>query len=96
MCIDLRQKAGQDLARKLVLDADVVIENFRPGTMKKWGLGFDELHALNPGLIYLSISGYGQTGPRAKEPGFAAIAVSARDGEMKTSPLPFHPPSRLS
>jgi formyl-CoA transferase len=76
VCIDLRQKAGQDLARKLAADADVLIENFRPGTMKKWGLGFDELHELNPKLIYLSVSGYGQTGPRKKEPGFAAIAVS--------------------
>ncbi|NGR07738.1 CoA transferase [bacterium SGD-2] len=73
VCVDLRQQEGQDIVRELARDADVLIENFRPGTMEKWGLSWETLHALNPRLIMLRISGYGQTGPRASEPGFAAI-----------------------
>ncbi|WP_353174703.1 CaiB/BaiF CoA transferase family protein [Paracandidimonas soli] len=74
ICIDLRQKEGQDMVRTLAAQADVLIENFRPGTMEKWGLSPEKLHALNPGLIMVRVSGYGQTGPRSQEPGFAAIA----------------------
>lgn len=73
VCIDLRRKEGQALVRELATHADVLIENFRPGTMEKWGLDWDTLHALNPKLIMLRVSGYGQTGPKAQEPGFAAI-----------------------
>jgi formyl-CoA transferase len=73
ICLDLRVKEGQVIARKLALEADVVIENFRPGTLEKWGLGWEELHQANPKLIMLRISGYGQDGPRRDEPGFAAI-----------------------
>jgi formyl-CoA transferase len=73
ICLDLRVKEGQAIARKLALEADVVIENFRPGTLEKWGLGWEELHEANPKLIMLRISGYGQDGPRRDEPGFAAI-----------------------
>ena len=73
ICLDLRVKEGQAIARKLALEADVVIENFRPGTLEKWGLGWEELHGANPKLIMLRISGYGQDGPRRDEPGFAAI-----------------------
>ena len=73
ICLDLRVKEGQAIARKLALEADVVIENFRPGTLEKWGLGWEELHQANPKLIMLRISGYGQDGPRRDEPGFAAI-----------------------
>ena len=73
ICLDLRVKEGQAIARKLALEADVVIENFRPGTLEKWGLGWEELHKANPKLIMLRISGYGQDGPRRDEPGFAAI-----------------------
>jgi len=73
VCVDLRQKEGQDIVRTLAQDADVLIENFRPGTMEKWGLSWEALHALNPRLIMLRVSGYGQSGPRAGEPGFAAI-----------------------
>jgi len=73
VCVDLRQKEGQDVIRELAKHADVLIENFRPGTMEKWGLSWDALHELNPGLIMLRVSGYGQNGPRAQEPGFAAI-----------------------
>ncbi|WP_432257503.1 CaiB/BaiF CoA transferase family protein [Cupriavidus sp. TMH.W2] len=74
ICIDLRQPEGQALVRKLAAQADVLIENFRPGTMEKWGLGWDVLHADNPRLIMLRVSGYGQTGPKKDEPGFAAVA----------------------
>lgn len=74
ICIDLRQPEGQALVRKLAAEADILIENFRPGTMEKWGLGWDVLHADNPKLIMVRVSGYGQTGPRKDEPGFAAVA----------------------
>jgi formyl-CoA transferase len=74
ICIDLRVKEGQDIVRRLAKEADVLIENFRPGTMEKWGMGWDELHTFNPKLIMLRVSGYGQDGPRRDEPGFAAIA----------------------
>jgi formyl-CoA transferase len=74
VCIDLRVAEGQALVRALLRDADVLVENFRPGSMEAWGLGWETLHALNPKLIMLSLSGFGQTGPRAGEPGFAAVA----------------------
>ena len=73
VCVDLRQEEGQEIIRLLAAQADVLIENFRPGTLEKWGLSWEALHALNPRLIMLRISGYGQTGPKAREPGFAAI-----------------------
>src|SRR5690554_247738 len=73
VCIDLRQPEGQALVRKLAETADIIIENFRPGTLEKWGLGWEELHAANPKLIMLRVSGYGQYGPKRDEPGFAAI-----------------------
>lgn len=74
IAIDLRTAEGQQLVRRLAESADVLVENFRPGTMEKWGLGWDELQRLNPRLIMLRVSGYGQDGPRRDEPGFAAIA----------------------
>jgi formyl-CoA transferase len=73
ICLDLRSKEGQEIARNLAINADVVIENFRPGTLEKWGLGWEALHQANSRLIMLRISGYGQDGPRRDEPGFAAI-----------------------
>jgi len=74
VCADLRAAEGQAFVRELARDADVLIENFRPGTLEGWGLGWDALHALNPRLVMLRVSGFGQTGPRAREPGFAAVA----------------------
>lgn len=74
ICIDLRTLEGQELVRKLAESADVLIENFRPGTMEKWGMGWEDLHRINPRLIMLRVSGYGQDGPKRDEPGFAAIA----------------------
>jgi formyl-CoA transferase len=72
-CIDLREAEGQDLVRRLAAEADVLIENFKPGTMEGWGLGWEALHALNPKLVMLRISGYGQTGPYKDRPGFGVI-----------------------
>ncbi|MDM0034464.1 CaiB/BaiF CoA-transferase family protein [Variovorax sp. J22P271] len=73
VAIDLRAAEGQDLARRLIAEADVLIENFRPGTLEGWGLGWDDLRRINPGLVMLRISGYGQTGPYRDLPGFGAI-----------------------
>jgi len=74
VALDLRQLEAQEIVRKLALDADVLIENFRPGAMEAWGLGPDILLALNPRLIMLRISGYGQTGPYRDRPGFGVVA----------------------
>lgn len=73
IALDLRSPDGQDLARKLIAEADVLIENFRPGTLEGWGMGWEALKQLNPGLVMLRISGYGQTGPYRDLPGFGAI-----------------------
>jgi formyl-CoA transferase len=73
VALDLRSPEGQDIARKLIAEADVLVENFRPGTLEGWGMGWDVLSALNPGLVMLRISGYGQTGPYRDLPGFGAI-----------------------
>jgi formyl-CoA transferase len=73
LALDLRSSEGQDIARKLIMEADVLIENFRPGTLEGWGMGWEALSALNPGLVMLRISGYGQTGPYRDLPGFGAI-----------------------
>lgn len=72
--LDLRTAPGREAVRQLIDEADVVIENFKPGTMEKWGLGFDQLSERNPGLIMLRISGYGQSGPYRERPGFAVVA----------------------
>ncbi len=71
--VDLRQAAGQDIARRLIDTADVLIENFRPGTLEKWNLGPDVLAAANPRLVIIRVSGYGQNGPYAERPGYGAI-----------------------
>jgi crotonobetainyl-CoA:carnitine CoA-transferase CaiB-like acyl-CoA transferase len=72
--LDLGTEEGTDLLRELVEDADLLFENFRPGTMEEWGVGPDTLRADNPELIYVRISGYGQTGPRSENPGFGTVA----------------------
>ncbi|MGJ7521456.1 CaiB/BaiF CoA transferase family protein [Variovorax sp. LT1P1] len=73
IALDLRSAEGQEIARKLIGEADVLIENFRPGTLEGWGLGWDDLRERNPGLVMLRISGYGQTGPYRDLPGFGVI-----------------------
>lgn len=70
---NLRTEEGRSLVRRLAEQSDVIIENFKPGTMEKWGLGPEQMHEKNPGLIYGRISGYGQTGPYASRPGFASV-----------------------
>jgi formyl-CoA transferase/CoA:oxalate CoA-transferase len=74
IAVDLKSEQGRDIALRLAEHADVVVENFRPGTAARLGLGYDELTARNPRLIYASISGFGQTGPYAAQPGYDAIA----------------------
>ena len=71
--IDLKNKAGIELVKQLIDTADIVIENFRPGVVEKWGIGPDEFKQSNPKLVYARISGYGQTGPYANKPGFASV-----------------------
>ena len=73
VALDLRSRAGQDAVRALAAEADVLIENFKPGTMEGWGLGWEALHALNPKLVMLRVSGYGQTGPYRDKPGFGVL-----------------------
>ena len=73
VALDLRQPEAQDIARRLAAEADVVVENFRPGALEGWGLGPDTLQQLNPRLIVLRISGYGQTGPYRDRPGFGVV-----------------------
>lgn len=73
IALDLRQAEGQAIAKKLIAQADVLVENFRPGTLEGWGMGYEELSKDNPGLVMLRISGYGQTGPYRDLPGFGAI-----------------------
>lgn len=73
VALDLRQQEAQAVARQLIAEADVLVENFRPGTLEGWGMSPEELHAINPGLVILRISGYGQTGPYRDLPGFGVI-----------------------
>ena len=71
--LDLRAAEGQEVVRRLVREADVLIENFKPGTLEGWGLGWEQLSAINPGLVMLRVSGFGQDGPYRDQPGFGAI-----------------------
>jgi formyl-CoA transferase len=92
--LDLRVGDGQDLLRQLVAQADIVIENFRPGTLEGWGLGWDALSAINPRLIMVRMSGYGQSGPYAGHAGFGAIG-EAMGGLRYIVGDPSAPPSRV-
>ena len=83
---------GQDVFRRLVRDADVVIENFRPGTLERWGLGYDGLSALNPGLVLVRVTGFGQLGPYAGRPGFGTLA-EAMSGFAAITGEPDGPPT---
>ena len=91
--LDLRKPKGRALARALALRSDVLIENFRPGTMEKWGLGPDDLRDGNPGLVYTRVSGYGQTGPLAGKPGFASVCEGF-GGFRHINGFPGQPPVR--
>lgn len=91
--VNLKSEAGRAVVKDLINSADVVIENFRPGTMEKWGLGPDEMKKSNPKLIYSRISGYGQTGPMASRPGYASVA-EAFSGFRSVNGFPDMPPVR--
>jgi formyl-CoA transferase len=94
LTLDLRTPEGQVIIRQLASDADILIENFRPGAMEKWGLGFKDLHAINPKLIMLRVSGYGQSGPYRDRPGFGVIG-EAMGGLRYLSGEPGRPPVRV-
>nr|WP_314527708.1 CoA transferase [uncultured Pseudomonas sp.] len=92
--LDLRQVEARDVVKRLVKEADILIENFRPGTLEKWGLGWDELSSINPGLVMLRVSGYGQTGPYRDLPGFGVIG-EAMGGLRHLSGEPGRTPVRV-
>jgi formyl-CoA transferase len=92
--LDLRQPEAQELIRAMVRDVDVVVENFKPGAMEKWGLGWDDLHKINPRLVMLRVSGFGQTGPYRDLPGFGVIG-EAMGGLRHLSGEPERTPVRV-
>lgn len=91
--VNLREAEGQEIVRRLVTDADIVLENFRPGTMERWNLGYEDLSKINPAIIMVRVSGFGQSGPYAKRPGYAAIG-EALGGLRYVMGDPSRPPSR--
>ncbi|WP_322996734.1 CoA transferase [Castellaniella sp.] len=94
LTLDLRQPEIQALVRRLVAECDVVVENFKPGTLESWGLGWDDLQAINPRLVMLRVSGYGQTGPYRDRPGFGVVA-EAMGGLRHLSGEPGRTPVRV-
>lgn len=93
--VDLRQKEGQDIIRKLIPKCDVVVENFRPGGLEKWGLGYEDLTRINPGLVMVRISGFGQTGPYSGRAGYGVIG-EAVSGLRHITGDPDRPPARVA
>ncbi len=93
VAVNLRDERGRDVVRRLAEHVDVVLENFKPGTLERWGLGYDALAAANPAVVLVHVSGYGQTGPRAHEPGFGAIG-EAVGGIRFTTGDADRPPAR--
>ena len=93
VAVDLRRPAGRDLIRRMATHVDIVLENFRPGRLAEWGLGYEDLQAHNPGIIVVHVSGFGQTGPRAEEAGFGSIG-EAMGGIRATTGDPDRPPAR--
>lgn len=90
--LDLSRAAGQEILKKLLADTDVFIENFRPGTLERWSLGPDVLHDVNPGLVVVRTTGFGQTGPYAQQPGFGTLAESI-SGFAYINGWPDRPPA---
>jgi|SRR5665213_826086 len=95
IAVDLRTREGQDIIRKLAAKCDIVVENFRPGGLEKWGLGYADLCRMNPGLIMVRISGYGQTGPYSARAGYGVIG-EAMSGLRHITGDPDRPPSRVA
>ena len=93
--LDLRNPEGKELALELIKGADVVVESFRPGTLERWGLGYDVLSEINPGLVLARVSGYGQTGPLASQPGYASVA-EAMSGLRYLNGYPGQAPPRIA
>ncbi len=94
LALDLRQPECQDVVRALIKECDILIENFRPGALEEWGLGWEDLKAIKPGLIMLRVSGYGQTGPYKDKPGFGVIG-EAMGGLRHLSGEAGRPPVRV-
>ncbi|MBT5187436.1 MAG: CoA transferase [Kordiimonadaceae bacterium] len=92
--LNLRVKEGQEILKELVRKSDILVENFRPGTMEKWGLGYAELKEINPAIIMVRVSGYGQTGPESKKAGYGSIG-EAMGGMRYLAGDPSLPPSRI-
>jgi formyl-CoA transferase len=93
LTLDLHQPAGQEIVRRLVARCDVVLENFRPGVLERWGLGWEDLHAINPRMVMARVTAFGQTGPLRQGPGYAAIG-SAFGGTWYVNGPADRPPSR--
>ena len=93
--LNLRERKGRDIFLDLVEHSDVIVENFRPGTLEKWGLGYDVLRQRNHGIILVRVSGYGQTGPEAHKAGYASVAEAA-SGLRHMNGFPGGPPPRLA
>lgn len=94
LTLNLKSAEGQKIARQLALGADIIIENYRPGVLEKWGIGYEQLKALNPACIMVRLSGYGQTGPMKDLPGFGAVGESM-GGLRYVSGHPDRPPVRV-
>ncbi|MCL6517024.1 CoA transferase [Alicyclobacillus sp.] len=94
MVVDLHHPEGQAIVRELMAKSDAVIENFRPGTLERWHLGYEDAKRINPGIVYASISGFGQTGPYRDRPGFGNIAESM-SGMRYVTGYPDRPPVRV-
>jgi crotonobetainyl-CoA:carnitine CoA-transferase CaiB-like acyl-CoA transferase len=95
LALDLRQTRGREVARSLALQADILIENFRPGSMESWGLGYEALSALHPGLVMVRISGFGQDGPYSQRAGYGVIG-EALSGLRHLTGDPDRPPARVA
>ncbi|MBB6305989.1 CaiB/BaiF CoA transferase family protein [Xanthobacter tagetidis] len=93
--LDMRTEAGRALVREMAARCDVLVENFRPGSMEKWGMGYDVLSRVNPGLVLVRISGFGQTGPYSTRPGYGVIG-EAVSGMRHITGDPDRPPARVS
>jgi len=92
--LNLREKPAQDIVRELVANSDILVENFRPGTLERWGLGYDVLSAINPRLVMVRVTGFGQTGPYAARAGYGSIG-EAMGGLRYVVGDPASPPSRM-
>ena len=92
--VDLKKKPGQEIIRRLAQRSDILLENFLPGTLAELGLGYENIKALNPGIVYASVTGYGQTGPYKDQPGWDFI-IQAQGGVMSITGEPDGPPTKV-